>query len=184
MALLVLFFNLLAVLALAAGKPLISRQVQEVSQGSFAVTLQPLGNTTVEARITYLGTEGIRLVWRGGILDHVPTKKVTILDDPEPEFTGTQISYILSDLTDDAFIRVSFNQTVSSVFDIAEFYALSAGEYTAIANGTLEYTTLTDHKDFHASNYESNVISFTAPSSANRLSSRSILAAQTLTTTN
>jgi hypothetical protein len=64
---------------LASGKPiLMSRLDQDASQPSFDVTLLPLGNTTVQARVTNTGSEGVRLVRRGGILDPVATKKVTI----------------------------------------------------------------------------------------------------------
>lgn len=78
-----LFFYLLAVLTLASGKPiLIPRQAgeatQDVAQTSFDVAIETLGNTTVRAEITNLGSEGVRLSQRGGILDHVPTKKVIV----------------------------------------------------------------------------------------------------------
>jgi deuterolysin len=80
-----LFFHLLAVLTLVAGKPiLIPRLAQEAAslddaaQTLFDVTLESLGNTTVKAQITNVATEGFRLIQRGGILDHVPTKKVIV----------------------------------------------------------------------------------------------------------
>jgi hypothetical protein len=73
------FAYLLAGFTLASGKPiLMSRLDQDVSQLSFDVTLLPLGNTTVQAQVTNTGSEGVRLVRRGGILDPVATKKVTI----------------------------------------------------------------------------------------------------------
>lgn len=80
---LVLFFYLLAVLTLASGKPIfLPRQAQEaaqdVAQPSFDVTLESLGNTSVKAHITNSGADGVRLVQRGGVLDHAPTKKVTV----------------------------------------------------------------------------------------------------------
>jgi hypothetical protein len=79
-------------------------------------------------------------------------------------------------LTDEGFVQVSPNQTVTSVFDIDTFYTLSAGqEYTAVANGVLEYTTLNNTKKFHTFVYESNNITFTTPSNVKRLKARSIL---------
>ncbi|KAL2813518.1 Deuterolysin metalloprotease family-domain-containing protein [Aspergillus granulosus] len=173
-----LFVYLLAALTLASGKPiLMSRLDQDALQLSFDVTLQSLGNTTVQAQVTNLGSEGVRLVRRGGILDPVATKKVTIHgSDAEADFTGAYVGYHLSHLTDEAFVQISPNQTVTSVFDIDTFYTLSAGqEYTAVANGVLEYTTLTNKKKFHTFVYESNNITFTAPAEVKRLKARTTL---------
>ncbi|CEN61375.1 hypothetical protein ASPCAL08029 [Aspergillus calidoustus] len=172
------FAYLLAGLTLASGKPvLMSRLDQDASQLSFDVTLLPLGNTTVQAQVTNTGSEDVRLVRRGGILDPVATKKVTIHGgDAEADFTGAYVGYHLSHLTDEGFVQVSPNQTVTSVFDIDTFYTLSAGqEYTAVANGVLEYTTLNNTKKFHTFVYESNNITFTTPSDVKRLKARSIL---------
>lgn len=88
-----------------------------------------------------------------------------------------RIEYVLTHLTDDGFVKVLPNQTVATIFDVADFYDLSPGEeYTAEAKGLLEYTTLTDEKKFHTFSYKSNNISFTAPIDvANRLGARSTL---------
>ncbi|KIA75727.1 hypothetical protein HK57_00462 [Aspergillus ustus] len=172
------FVYLLAVFTLASGKPvLISRLDQDASLPSFDVTLQSLGNTTVQAQVTNLGTEGVRLVRRGGILDPVATKKVTIQGgEAEADFTGAYVGYHLSHLNDDAFVQVSPNQTVTSVFDIDTFYTLSAGQdYTAVANGVLEYTSLTNKTTFHTFVYESNNITFTTPATVKRLRARTTL---------
>ncbi|KAL2798899.1 Deuterolysin metalloprotease family-domain-containing protein [Aspergillus keveii] len=172
------FAYLLAGFTLASGKLiLMSRLDQDASQLSFDVTLLPLGNTTVQAQVTNTGSEGVRLVRRGGILDPVATKKVTIHGgEAEADFTGAYVGYHLSHLTDEGFVQVSPNQTVTSIFDIDTFYTLSAGqEYTAVANGVLEYTTLNNTKKFHTFVYESNNITFTAPSDVKRLKARSIL---------
>ncbi|KAL2822649.1 Deuterolysin metalloprotease family-domain-containing protein [Aspergillus granulosus] len=181
---LVLFFHLLAVLTLVSGKPiLIPRLAQAASQDDtpatlFDVTLESLENTTVKAEITNVGTEGFRLVQRGGILDHVPTKKVIVKGgDTDPIFTGVRVEYILSHLTAEGFVTISPNQTISSIFDVADLYALTPGqEYTAVADGALEYTTLTNKTKFHNIDYLSNTITFTAPADVkNRLEDRSTL---------
>ncbi len=80
MALSVLFVYLLAVFtSLAAGKPiLMPRLAQDASKPSFDVTLESLGDSTVRAAVTNTGNEAVRLVRRGGILDHVATKKVRV----------------------------------------------------------------------------------------------------------
>ncbi|KAL4820402.1 Deuterolysin metalloprotease family-domain-containing protein [Aspergillus spinulosporus] len=177
------FFYLLAGLTLAAGKPiLLPRLAQEASQDvaehSFDVTLESLGNSTVKAEITNTGTEGLRLVQRGGILDQFPTRKVNVKGgDSDPKFTGVRVEYILSHLTADGFVQLSPNQTVGSVFDIADLYELSPGqEYTAVAKGLLQYTTLANKKKFLTFSYKSNNISFTAPTdTASRLEDRSTL---------
>ncbi|CEN62020.1 hypothetical protein ASPCAL08662 [Aspergillus calidoustus] len=182
---LLLFFHLLAVLTLVAGKPiLIPRLAQEAAslddaaQTLFDVTLESLGNTTVKAQITNVATEGFRLVQRGGILDHVPTKKVIVKGgDTDPVFTGVRVEYILSHLTADGFVTITPGQTISSIFDVADLYALAPGtEYTAIADGALEYTTLTDKTHFLNVDYLSNSITFTAPENVkSRLEDRSTL---------
>ncbi|KAL3466486.1 Deuterolysin metalloprotease family-domain-containing protein [Aspergillus heterothallicus] len=172
------FVYLLAVFTLASGKPvLISRLDQDASLPSFDVTLQSLRNTTVQAQVTNLGTESVRLVRRGGILDPVATKKVTVHGgEAQADFTGAYVGYHLSHLTEDAFVQVSPNQTVTSVFDIDTFYTLSAGqEYTAVSNGVLEYTTLTNTTKFHTFVYESNNITFTTPANVKRLRARTTL---------
>ncbi|KAL2871014.1 Deuterolysin metalloprotease family-domain-containing protein [Aspergillus lucknowensis] len=180
---LVLFIHLLAVLTLVAGKPiLIPRLAQEASQDDaqtlFDVTLEFLGNTSVKADITNVGAQGLRLVQRGGILDHVPTKKVIVKGgDSDPVFTGVRVEYIPSHLTADGFVKVSPKQTISVIFDTADIYALTPGqEYTAVADGVLGYTTLTEEKKFHHYEYKSNSITFTAPDNVqNRLEDRSTL---------
>ncbi|KAL4866260.1 Deuterolysin metalloprotease family-domain-containing protein [Aspergillus spectabilis] len=179
----VLFFHLLAVLTLASGKPVFfPRQAPEASQvdvqPSFDVSLQYLGNTSVKAQVTNVGNQGVRLVQRGGILDHVPTKKVIVKGgDTNPTFTGVRVEYILSHLTEEAFVQLTPNQTVASIFDIADLYALTPGqEYTAVADGILEYTDPTDPNKFRVFDYISNNITFTAPTDVtNRLQDRSTL---------
>ncbi|KAL4745312.1 hypothetical protein BDW72DRAFT_59585 [Aspergillus terricola var. indicus] len=162
--------------ALAAGKPFsMPALAREASQPSFDVTLQVLGNTTVRARVTNLGDDEVRLVRRGGILDPLPTRKVAVQDahGSELEFSGVDVHYVLTHLNSAAFVQLSPNQTVDSVFDIASMYTLSAGQdYTATANGALEYTTLADTDIFSSYSYRSNKISFTAPSSHNNLKAR------------
>ncbi|KAL3456772.1 Deuterolysin metalloprotease family-domain-containing protein [Aspergillus heterothallicus] len=179
-----LFFHLLAVLTLVAGKPiLIPKLAQRASLDDavttlFDVTLKPLENTTVKAQVTNIGTEGLRLVQRGGILDHVPTKKVIVKGgDTDPTFTGVRVEYILSHLTAEGFVTINPNETVASTFDIADLYALTPGqEYTAVADGALEYTTLADETKFYNVDYLSNTITFTAPEDVkNRLEDRSTL---------
>ncbi|KAJ0419382.1 Deuterolysin metalloprotease family-domain-containing protein [Aspergillus carlsbadensis] len=182
---LVLFFHLLAVLTLVAGKPILiprlaqqAASLDDVSQTLFDVTLESLGNTTVKAQVTNVATEGFRLVQRGGILDHVPTKKVIVKGgDTDPVFTGVRVEYILSHLTAEGFVTIAPGQTISSIFDVADLYALTPGtEYTAIADGALEYTTLTDETHFLNVDYLSNSITFTAPESVkSRLEDRSTL---------
>ncbi|KAL4810832.1 Deuterolysin metalloprotease family-domain-containing protein [Aspergillus unguis] len=179
---LVLFFYLLAgLLTLASGKPiLLPRLAQEAAQPSpsFDVHLEALGNTTVKAHVTNLGADGVRIVQRGGVLDKAPTKKVTVTGgDSDPTFTGVRVEYVLSHLTGDGFVEVSPNQTIASVFDIADFYDLTPGqEYTAISNDHIEYTTLLDEKKFLTYRYKSNNITFTAPTDVkNRLQERSTL---------
>ncbi|KAL3478065.1 Deuterolysin metalloprotease family-domain-containing protein [Aspergillus californicus] len=182
-----LFFQLLAVLTLASGKPILfPRLAQDASlddaQPSFDVALESLGNTSVKAQITNLGTQGFRVVQRGGLLDQFPTKKVTVHSadgGTDPTFTGVLVEYILSHLTPEGFAQISPNQTVASIFDIADLYELTAGqEYTAFADGILEYTTLADTTKFQRITYKSNTISFIAPteaSSTNNLEDRSTL---------
>ncbi|OJJ02235.1 hypothetical protein ASPVEDRAFT_663820 [Aspergillus versicolor CBS 583.65] len=178
-----LFFYLLAVLTLASGKPiLIPRQAgeatQDVAQPSFDVAIETLGNTTVRAEITNLGSEGVRLSQRGGILDHVPTKKVIVQGgDSDPTFIGAHVEYILAHLTADGFVEVAPNKTVASTFDIADIYDLTPGqEYTAVAKGALEYTTLDNKSKFRTAKYTSNNISFTAPADlTRRMEQRSVL---------
>lgn len=80
MALAVLFVYLLAVFtSLASGKPiLMPRLAQDASKPSFDVTLRSLGDSTVHAAVTNTGNEAVRLVRRGGILEHIPTNKVKV----------------------------------------------------------------------------------------------------------
>ncbi|KAL4929368.1 Deuterolysin metalloprotease family-domain-containing protein [Aspergillus undulatus] len=179
----VLFFHLLAVLTFVSGKPVfLPRQdlgaTQDVASPSFDVTIESLGNTSIKAHVTNRGPEEYRLVQRGDILDHVPTKKVHVTGgETEPEFTGVRVEYVLSHLTAEGFVQIAPNQTVASIFDVAEIYALDPGqEYTAVAKGALEYTTLDNEKKFLTYPYTSNEISFTAPTDVkNRLEDRSTL---------
>jgi deuterolysin len=73
------------------------------------------------------------------------------------------------------------NQTIESVFDIADSHDLSPGKaYSAIADGMLEYTKSSNPKKFFFVPYKSNTINFEAPENAGtRLASRSTLASCT-----
>ncbi|KAL2854515.1 Deuterolysin metalloprotease family-domain-containing protein [Aspergillus pseudoustus] len=183
---LILFFHLLAVLTLVAGKPILIPRLAQAGASLddaaattlFDVTIESLGNTTVKAQVTNVGTDSFRLVQRGGILDQMPTKKVIVKGgDTDPTFTGVRVEYILSHLTAEGFVTISPKQTVSSTFDVADLYALTPGQkYTAVADGALEYTTLTDETKFLNVDYTSNAITFTAPADVqNRLEDRSTL---------
>ncbi|KAL4877621.1 Deuterolysin metalloprotease family-domain-containing protein [Aspergillus karnatakaensis] len=179
------FVQLLAAVTLASGKPIyLPRQAQEASQVDvrpsfdFDINLELLGNTTVKAQVTNVGTEGVRLVQRGGVLDQAPTKKVIVKGgETNPTFTGVRVEYILSHLTEEGFVQLTPDQTVASIFDIADLYALSPDqEYTAMADGILEYTTLTDNTKFALFDYVSNEITFTAPHDVeSKLDARSTL---------
>jgi deuterolysin len=86
------------------------------------------------------------------------------------------VHYVLTHLNAAVFVQLSLNQTVDSVFDIGSMYTLSAGqEYTAIANGVLEYTTMADIETFFSYSYKSNKISFKAPSSHNNVKARTMV---------
>lgn len=79
-----LFFQLLAFLTLAAGKPVfIPRQVPDTprvgrSLQPVDIRLSSLGNTTVKAEVTNVMGEQLRLVKSGGIFDRLPTKKLRV----------------------------------------------------------------------------------------------------------
>ncbi|KAL4903122.1 Deuterolysin metalloprotease family-domain-containing protein [Aspergillus multicolor] len=172
-----LFVSFLPLLAaLAAGKPLsMPRLARQAAQPSFDVTLEVLGNTTVRAEVTNAGNEEVRLVRRGGILDPLPTKKVTVRDSngSQLDFAGVMIHYVLSHLNGEAFVYLSPNQTVDSTFDVASMYNLSPGEeYTATAKGALEYTSTTNNATFQNYHYASNDITFTVPVNHNTLKAR------------
>ncbi|KAL4770055.1 hypothetical protein BDW60DRAFT_209456 [Aspergillus nidulans var. acristatus] len=92
------------------------------------------------------------------------------------QFSGVHVHYVLTHLNAAVFVQLSLNQTVDSVFDIGSMYTLSAGqEYTAIANGVLEYTTMADIETFFSYSYKSNKISFKAPSSHNNVKARTMV---------
>lgn len=97
--------------------------------------------------------------------------------DSDPTFIGAHVEYILAHLTDDGFVEVGPNKTVASIFEIADLYDLTPGqEYTAVAKGALEYTTLGNKNKFIPAKYTSNNISFTAPADlTRRMEQRSVL---------
>lgn len=97
--------------------------------------------------------------------------------DSDPTFIGAHVEYILAHLTADGFVEVAPNSTVASTFDIADLYDLTPGqEYTAVAKGALEYTTLENKNKFRTAKYTSNNISFTAPAGlTRRMEQRSVL---------
>ncbi|PLB43252.1 hypothetical protein P170DRAFT_441707 [Aspergillus steynii IBT 23096] len=183
------FFQLFSLLTLAAGKPILfPRQASDApqvggnegqGQGLVDVKLYSLGNSTVRAHVTNVGNEGLRLVRSGSILDgDHPTKKVAVSGDKEnPIFNGAEVTYINSHLSPDAFVHLAPNQTIESIFDIANSHDLSPGEkYSAIADGTLEYTRSGNPKKFSVVPYKSNEIRFDAPESITKdLSTRSTL---------
>ncbi|KAL4874931.1 Deuterolysin metalloprotease family-domain-containing protein [Aspergillus karnatakaensis] len=117
------------------------RQAQDASQPSFDVSLLLLGHTTVKAEVTKVANQTLRLVRRGGILDPVETTKVSIDGNTgsDADFIGANVEYRLSHLTEEAFIWLKPNETLTSVFDVSTIYALSPGaNYTAVADGAVE----------------------------------------------
>ncbi|KAB8237546.1 Deuterolysin metalloprotease family-domain-containing protein [Aspergillus alliaceus] len=177
---LVQFFGLLT---LAAGKPVhLPRQAsgapQDGAQNLIDVQLEALGNSTVKALIKNVADESLRVVKRGGLLDKdLPTKKVVVSGSENPTFSGARVDYINSHLTPEAFMDLAPNQTVESIFDIADSHDLAAGKkYSAIADGMLEYTKADDHKKFFVVPYKSNSIDFEAPENVeSRLTARATM---------
>ncbi|KAI9037155.1 uncharacterized protein KD926_000803 [Aspergillus affinis] len=185
------FFQLFSLLTLAAGKPIFfPRQVSDAApqvgsnegqgHGLVDVKLYSLGNSTVQAHVTNVGNEGLRFVKSGSILDNDhPTKKVIVSGEKEnPIFNGAEVTYINTHLTPDGFVHLAPNQTIESIFDIANSHDLSPGaKYSAIADGTLEYTRSSNPKKFSMTPYKSNKISFEAPETIKKdLTTRSTLA--------
>lgn len=97
--------------------------------------------------------------------------------EENPTFNGAEVTYINSHLSPDAFVHLAPNQTIESIFDIANSHDLSPGaKYSAIADGTLEFTRSSNPKKFSIAPYKSNAISFDAPEQLTKdLSTRSTL---------
>ncbi|KAA8647708.1 hypothetical protein EYZ11_005752 [Aspergillus tanneri] len=177
----VLFFQLLPLLTLATGKPVLPRQASDTPQGAhdlIDVRLDAIGNSTVKAYITNNGNEDLRFVKSGSILDNDhPTKKVQVTGQKHnPTFNGAEVTYVNSHLTNDAFVNLPRKQTIESVFDVADSHDLTAGEkYSVVADGSLEYTRASDPKKFIMVPYKSNEISFEAPEAKKGLTSRATL---------
>ncbi|KAE8153546.1 Deuterolysin metalloprotease family-domain-containing protein [Aspergillus avenaceus] len=178
------FVQFFGLLTMAAGKPIfLPRQAsgapQDGARNLIDVQLYSLGNSTVKASIINVGDERLRIVKRGGLLDDgLPTKKVAVSGaGGNPTFTGAEVDYVNTHLSPEAFVHLAPNQTIDSVFDIADSHGLSPGKvYSAIADGMLEYTKSDNPKKFFFVPYKSNAIEFDAPENAdNRLVTRATL---------
>lgn len=80
-----------------------------------------------------------------------------------PVFTGAEVTYTKAHLSPEAFMNLAPNQTAELIFDAADSYdLLPRAEYSAIADGMLEYTRFGDNKTFLSAPYRSNVIKIAA----------------------
>ncbi|KAA8650172.1 hypothetical protein EYZ11_002116 [Aspergillus tanneri] len=136
-------------------------------KGVVNVELVSLGNTTVMAKVTNTANQDLKIVKPGSILDSRPTRKVKVYrGGTAMNFIGVDVSYVTSHLTPISFLPLFADETIKTVFDVADLYDLSSGgQFTVVADSALEYTVSNTSKAYSWASFKSNVLDINIPKS-------------------
>ncbi|CAN8099697.1 unnamed protein product [Discula destructiva] len=92
------------------------------------VTVEPAGNSALKASITNTGSEPIRLLKAGSILDDRAIERAEIYSGSDKlAFEGIRLAIMQSNLRDEAFQTLQAGETVENTWDPAEVHDMSSG---------------------------------------------------------
>ncbi|KAJ2915629.1 hypothetical protein MD484_g4804, partial [Candolleomyces efflorescens] len=132
----------LSVAALAFGSPLEKRaEGLTVELSTPSSSISSIEGLTVVATVTNTGTEPVRLLKYGTVLDDkLPTKSFLVSKDGEAvAFTGVKVSVSLSDVDDSSFATVEPGQSVTATHNLASLY-----NFESAGTGSFTFTPLAD----------------------------------------
>ncbi|KAI1827045.1 neutral protease 2-like protein [Xylaria intraflava] len=124
------------------------------------VQIEQVGNSGVKASIKNSGSEDLKVLKTGSILDSAPIEKVRVSQGSKKvDFEGIRLRISTADFKEDAFQTIPAGQTVVVNFDAAELHDISAsGEYDFVANGRLSYAAANSTKIAGSIPYTSNTL--------------------------
>ncbi|KAI1815911.1 neutral protease 2-like protein [Poronia punctata] len=127
------------------------------------VQIKQVGNSGLKATITNTGSEDLKVLKTGTILDSAPVEKVHVFKgESKVGFQGIKLRITQGNYEDDVFQVIPAGQTVEVNFDAAELHDLAAsGAYDFVANGVLSYAAA-----------DSNEIAGTVPYSSNKITAQ------------
>ncbi|KAH8747167.1 Deuterolysin metalloprotease family-domain-containing protein [Diaporthe sp. PMI_573] len=102
------------------------------------VEIQSVGNSAVKAVVTNTGSEPIRLMKTGSILDQTAVEKAEIFSGADQVgFDGVRLQVQTSDVAEDAFQTLAAGESLEAEFDPAEVHDLSnGGDFDFLVRGT------------------------------------------------
>ncbi|KAL1848900.1 hypothetical protein Daus18300_013459 [Diaporthe australafricana] len=102
------------------------------------VEIQSVGNSAVKAVVTNTGTEAIKLMKTGSILDQTAVEKAEIFSGADQvAFSGVRLQVQTADVAEDAFQTLAAGESVEAEFDPAEVHDLSTGgDFDFLVRGT------------------------------------------------
>ncbi|RXW23130.1 hypothetical protein EST38_g2727 [Candolleomyces aberdarensis] len=134
-----LYSFVLSVASLAFGSPLEKRaEGLTVELSTSASSISSIEDLKVIATVTNTGTEPVRLLKYGTVLDDkLPTKSFVVSKDGQAvPFTGVKAFYS-SDVDDSAFAKVEPGQSVSATHNFAALY-----DFASVGTGSFTITSL------------------------------------------
>ncbi|ERF75064.1 hypothetical protein EPUS_04846 [Endocarpon pusillum Z07020] len=126
------------------------------------VELSQVLATEVNAVMTNTGSESLKLLDYGTLMDKNPVQKLNVFKDGvEVGFTGVDMRYSMHGLTEDAFTTLEPGEAFTSVINIAALHEVAGGEYTVSTEGAIPYAALDTTEIAGSIAYESNLLPLT-----------------------
>lgn len=137
------FFVLSLAAQLAFGSPLDKRAATiSVELSTPASSVSSIGDLKIAAAITNTGSEAVKLLKYGTILDDkLPTRSFAITgkDGKAVPFTGVKLSVSLADVDESAFTTLEAGQTVTTTHEVSSIY-----DFASVGTGAFTFTPVTD----------------------------------------
>ncbi|KAI0392270.1 neutral protease 2-like protein [Xylariaceae sp. FL0594] len=116
------------------------------STGPLAVQIEKVGNSGLKATITNTGSEALKVLKTGTILDSAPVEKVQVFQGSNKvDFQGIRLRLANQPFAEEAFQVIPAGEAVEVSFDAAELHDLAAsGAYDFVAEGALSYASAVD----------------------------------------
>ncbi|KAI2633438.1 neutral protease 2-like protein [Xylaria nigripes] len=152
------FIGKLALLASLASAASIGKRSSPLD-----VQIEQVGNSGVKATIKNSGSEDLKLLKTGSILDSAPVEKIRVYQgDSKIGFTGIRLRIGNSGFAEDSFQTIPAGQTIEVSFDAAELHDITKnGDYNFVANGMLSYAAAGSTEIAGVIPYTSNTITAT-----------------------
>ncbi|KAG8156725.1 hypothetical protein KVR01_013330 [Diaporthe batatas] len=124
------------------------------------VEIQSVGNSAVKAVVTNTGSEPIKLMKTGSILDQTAVEKAEIFSGADQvAFDGVRLQLQTSNVAEDAFQTLAAGESVEAEFDPAEVHDLSTGgDFDFLVRGTFLTASADSTSIDGAVPFDSNVL--------------------------